>query len=401
MPVSRDEWPDVVSAIRAVHSDVPILILGGHTHIRDCTTYDEHSVGLESGRYLETIGWLAANITQSSSSSNNLTFSRTYIDANRRNFAFHAGLTSPSQLDTKKGTHITEAMAKIASEWNLTQRYGVAPQDYYLDRVGIESNQSIFNLLSNQILPTVVSSSNPDRQGKPNIILANSGAQRFDLYAGNFTKNDNYIVSPFTDAFLYIADVPYKYASQVLANLNHRGAYSRRDDVAINQRKASAKDAYEKGQVDEIFRKWRKDQYVAQQQMNSEAARDLQRLDARVDEAMRSTHAHANNDTTPTLGYVTRDSCPDTDTADDTIHTAIPYASIPDYVSSPVSGNSTAVQDSDVIDVVFVDFIVGDVVSILNSLQKDTVYSKDDAKSWGTLMTNDVFVEWAKQKWQA
>lgn len=408
MPVSRDEWPSVVSAIRAVHSDVPILILGGHTHIRDCTTYDAHSVGLESGRYLETIGWLSANLTQpgaATDSNQNLTFSRSYIDANRRNFAFHAGLTDPSHLDTKKGTHITAAMAQIASDWNLTQRYGVAPQDYYLDRVGIESNHSILNLLSTQILPTVVSSSNPDRKGKPNIILANSGAQRFDLYAGNFTKNDNYIVSPFTDAFLYLQDVPYKYANQVLGKLNRRGAYSkkRRDDVGINNRRRQEREAYEKGHVDDIYRRWRQDQFTLQQQreqqqQQSDAARDLQELDARVD-AIKA--ASAANDTQPTLGYVTKDSCPDTDTADDTVHTAIPYASTPDYIASPVAGNSTAVQDSDVIDVVFVDFIVGDVVSILNSLQSDKTYSKADAKSWGTLMTNDVFVEWAKLKWQS
>lgn len=69
----------VFNAVRAVHPTTPILILGGHTHIRDCgeTTihhlgfdtqlmkgilvqFDGRSMALESGRYMETIGWMSA-----------------------------------------------------------------------------------------------------------------------------------------------------------------------------------------------------------------------------------------------------------------------------------------------------------------------------------------------------
>ncbi|KAJ7863605.1 hypothetical protein B0H14DRAFT_2348878 [Mycena olivaceomarginata] len=38
----------------------PILILGGHTHIRDCLQLDGRSMSLESDRYIETIGWMSA-----------------------------------------------------------------------------------------------------------------------------------------------------------------------------------------------------------------------------------------------------------------------------------------------------------------------------------------------------
>jgi hypothetical protein len=68
--------PLVFNAIRAVHPTTPILILGGHTHIRDCRKYrdrarcclyvsycmrytvqlDGRSIALESGRYMETVG---------------------------------------------------------------------------------------------------------------------------------------------------------------------------------------------------------------------------------------------------------------------------------------------------------------------------------------------------------
>ena len=49
MPVHEDNWPAVYNAVRAVHPNTPILIFGGHTHIRDCcepttlpTTLDWH-----------------------------------------------------------------------------------------------------------------------------------------------------------------------------------------------------------------------------------------------------------------------------------------------------------------------------------------------------------------------
>jgi len=48
----------------------------------------------------------------------------------------------------------------------------------------------------------------------------NTGSIRFDLVKGPFTYDDSFIVSPFNDAFQYIASVPYKYAKNVIYNLN-------------------------------------------------------------------------------------------------------------------------------------------------------------------------------------
>lgn len=380
MPVSRDEWPYVIDAIRAVHPRTPILVFGGHTHIRDCTTYDAHSAGLEAGRYLETIGWMSANLSSSKSASGgNLSFSRTYIDANRRNYAFHLGLTDVHQLDTAKGKHITKAMAKVASDWNLTHVYGKAPQDYYLDRVPITSNSSLLNLLENQVLPTVISTSNPDRKGKPNFVLANSGAQRFDIYAGDFTKNDQYIVSPFTDAFLYLKDVQLQYARQILPALNKQGAYSKRQsDAELNEERQR----YARGEVEHIYRAWRQSQAEG---LGEAAARDLAELDAR---------AEADK---PTLGYVTKDSCPGQ--GDDTVHTAIPYSRTPDYIASPITGNSTALADTDTVDVVMVDFIASSVVSILNRVQKERNFTTTEAVAYNTLTTQDLYPVYAEKKW--
>ena len=63
----------VFDPIRKLHKDTPIIVLGGHTHIRDCGKYlglpfnwttpwrcvvqfDSKSMALESGAYMDTVG---------------------------------------------------------------------------------------------------------------------------------------------------------------------------------------------------------------------------------------------------------------------------------------------------------------------------------------------------------
>ncbi|SPO24302.1 uncharacterized protein UTRI_03570 [Ustilago trichophora] len=379
MPVRKDQFPTVVNAVRKVHPTTPIMILGGHSHIRDCTQYDKYSMGIESGRYLETVGWMSMNFTKDGP-----TFSRSYIDANRRNYAFHAGLASKlHKFDTALGKKITKEMNQVANSWNLSHVYGIAPQDYYLQRVPINDTSSLINFMTNKVLPTVISTSNPDRKGVPNLIIANTGSQRFELYAGPFTKNDQYIVSPFTDAFQYIKDVPYKYANQVIHKLNNdkvAQATSRKRDVST---KESEEELYAQGHVSHIYNRWMKDQHNFAT-ANSAAAEDLAKLDARAAAAQEQR----------TLGYVTKDECPGD--GDDTVHIAIPYASVPDYVQSPVTGNVTA---DDKVDVIFLDFIAKNVVRILNGMQTERSYSLDDVAPYNQYTTQDIYPLYAEQVW--
>lgn len=97
MPVSEDNWPAVFNAVRKVHPYTPIIILGGHTHIRDCNQLDARSMSLESGRYMETVGWLSMDFDKSAKKGGGsgylagngtgpLNFSRRYLDPNRVTF---------------------------------------------------------------------------------------------------------------------------------------------------------------------------------------------------------------------------------------------------------------------------------------------------------------------------
>jgi len=60
------------STIRAMRPEIPLQAFGGHTHIRDVQVYDDRSTGLESGRYCETLGWVAMSGINSTTFTGNM-----------------------------------------------------------------------------------------------------------------------------------------------------------------------------------------------------------------------------------------------------------------------------------------------------------------------------------------
>jgi len=88
------------------------------------------------------------------------------------------------------------------------------PDFYCATCVAFNAPTNIFTVLSDAMSTVVIS---PNRSSVQRMIYANTGSVRFDMYKGPFTYDDNFIVSPFRDVFLYIPDVPYSLASGLLA----------------------------------------------------------------------------------------------------------------------------------------------------------------------------------------
>ena len=116
---------------------------------------------------------------------------------------------------------------------------------------------------------------NNTRSSIPNIIITNSGSQRFDVYAGPFTKNDLLTATPFTNSFQFIPNVTFSVANQVLSSLNNAGANERRNFQ--EEKENTLHD------VDMVYRRW------------------LEEMDRR-----KQIEWYAAN-TNLTLGYVTTD----------------------------------------------------------------------------------------------
>ncbi|KAH9485631.1 hypothetical protein JR316_0002541 [Psilocybe cubensis] len=349
MPVSRDDWPLVFNPIRALHPTTPILIFGGHTHIRDCLQFDGRSMSLESGRYMETVGWLSAKLDKKGSTKN-ITFSRRYLDPNRVTYEFHTRKTEHN-FDTPLRKSITKGLNALAQRFDLSFLFGTAPHDFTISRSPYTSETSLPRLFIEQAVPVALAINNT-RASIPNLIISNTGSLRFDIYAGEFTKNDQLTISPFTNGFVYIPNVPLGLANRVVPALN--------DPEQANVKRHYHGTLEYKRRLDEAFRRY-----------------GVERREA------------ANL----TLGYVTSDSCPGI--GDDIIHAPLPSFDVPDYVSSV----PPQLADDAPIDLVFRDFDEPAVLQILNSAQTTTEYTPDDVFSYSPVLATQVLGLYAQAAW--
>lgn len=210
------EFPLLFDAIRKAHPTIPILMFGGHSHIRDFKVYDKNAAALEAGRYCETIGW--ASVDLEDVGDDGLSFSRSYIDFNTNSLAFHAGVPNDkftSHLGRQASSDITGARASL----NLDQRLACIPQTYYTDRAPFPSSKSIYTLFEDHIL-NLLEPSLVDRSNVPRYTLLNTGAVRFDMFKGHYTKDSGYIVSPFANKWVYIKRLPKHVADGILPVIN-------------------------------------------------------------------------------------------------------------------------------------------------------------------------------------
>ncbi|SGZ25808.1 BQ5605_C024g09774 [Microbotryum silenes-dioicae] len=422
------QWSLIVRAIRAVHSRTPILIFGGHHHIRDCVMVsrnehvfgyenrllirsarcsslqeDERSMSIAAGRYMETIGWMSVSGIDAN---NTLTFERRFLDQNRATvsircdlyralrllltrprallrlsqYEFHAG----EKFDTAMGQAITKNLSEVAKGFNLTHRYGIAPQSYYLSRHPHNSQQSILNLLTTRVLPLLVT--RPDRPN-PSWVVLNSGSVRFDVFKGPFTRNDQWIILPFSESgnpnsFLFVPGVKRSVAQQLLAYLNVVGEHKlTTSSASVSVR--STEDNYEE------------DRWV--QERESLHLEHLHRR-ALLEASNLSTSILPSDDdeaSSPSIGYVTQDACGGL--GDDTLHRPVPSVWQPIFVATEFPPSSAA---TDRIDVVFFDFIQPDILGALNTLQNEREYASSDVKLFvEDLTANTLMQEYARREW--
>lgn len=238
-PISpKDEgstFHTVWDAIRAVHPSTPITLFGGHSHIRDFSVYDDSSVGIEAGRYCETLGWISMTGFDKSNSGYHgiknphgvpnpsrparegaqspFVYSRRYLDWNRNTFIYHSRQRDET-FDYHSGERVTGTITGIREQLKLGEVYGCAPKSWCMDCAPFDSE---LNLFPGVIIPAVSKIVvREERKEKARIVLGNTGSVRYDIPKGPFTYDDNFIVSPFRDVFRYIKDVPYDKAQKLI-----------------------------------------------------------------------------------------------------------------------------------------------------------------------------------------
>ncbi|KAK2629071.1 hypothetical protein QTJ16_002174 [Diplocarpon rosae] len=373
----------VHQTIRSFRPSTPIQIFGGHSHTRDFQVYDDTSTALESGRYCETLGWLSMsglNSTRSTAlqaprgvrkpsrrasntSTSGLVYSRRYLDWNRRTFEYHAADSQTNTFDSHRSRRVSSEITSIRNKLNLTSLYGCAPATYCVSCKPVGAAGNIYTLIPVALGATVI---NPSRAEIPRYIIVNTGSIRFDLVQGPFTYDDSFIVSPFDDAFKYIAAVPSEMAQEVLAGLNGAALPDKRHDGVAYDSLPSRRDSC----VD--------------------PTRGL------VAGAGPQTRAIARRQTPTTPGYVTTDDF-GVD-GDDTPHSAIPAYPPPNFVQG--HGSFPATGRPALVDVVFLDYFASTVVEVLNG--RGGNYTAGDVASYmdEAFTTQTYLPAYAKLQWQ-
>ncbi|KAF2738197.1 hypothetical protein EJ04DRAFT_460143 [Polyplosphaeria fusca] len=380
--IRSHEYATLFSTIRAAQWDTPIQLFGGHTHIRDYKLYDKQSVALESGRYMETIGFMSIEGLKTGGTKEReaapqkpkIIFQRLYLDNNLYSLHHHSGKddkTFPTELGLNVSRHIGDARKSLG----LGERYGCAPHDLWVNRRPYPHEESIFSWLEKEVLPDqIFQSERIQKEDKKALVITNTGGIRFDIFQGPFTKDTTFLVSPFTSGLRYLPDVPWKSASRVLKLLNNEGPIAELlaeqavslqppENVAAQSRPAMLSPA---------------NNYIPNQPLPNQAIL-----------------ASEPHDLTP--GYTTKDDAGTS--GDDTLHSPIPFYSVPNCVQAPVNFDP---EDEDkipeTVDVVYNEFIEKWVILALEYLGDK--YEAGDSEAYeGGISFTDIITEWVKEHW--
>jgi len=384
------EFDLIYKAIRGQQWDVPIQFFGGHTHIRDYAKYDAKAYALESGRYMETIGFMSISglatggtgITTEATPDAVLisvapTFARRYIDNNLYSFHHHTSL-NPSTFATEHGRNVSSAIASARKVMKLDKRFGCAPIDLWTNRAPYPSKNSIFTWLQDLVLPDMIQ--DPNRKDNPTIVLTNTGALRFDIFKGPFSVDTTYSVSPFTSGFRFIKDVPFSVAKRLL--------------VVLNQEVPQLEQAHHRlrAPVPAAF-----DEYAMTLEGTHAQAASQSKNGQQI------AIGDGSEDTPLTPGYTTIDDAGAD--GDDTMHSKITFYRVPNCIESRIgfptasrAAESASAEEPETVDLVYVDFIQSYVLLALKFLGTDYEENDTEIRMEGSTMTS-IIADWVQQNW--
>lgn len=368
--VRMPEFRAVFRAIRRQNPLTPILFFGGHVHIRDATAYDPRSFAVASGRYFETVGWMSVDgeLERTALSEDaGFSFHRRYIDNNLLGLHYHTGLDATT-FPTEHGRNVSAMITEARAGLDLDYAFGCAPKTLWMSRSPYPGDDSIYSWLEKEVLPDVAV--NRSRKHVPRLVIVNTGAIRFDIFKGAFTRDTTYIVSPFLSVMTHIPDVPYALAQKVLGLLNGAGRIA------------------ESGPMDNRFMA-NPEQLAIHESIivnNAAPASDgTQQKPLGVDGAGRRPRL--------TEGYTTRDDIGND--GDDTVHAPVNFYVVPNCIQAEVGLPSHGEPDK--VDLVFTDFITPWVLMALRLLGGD--YGEEDVQLYVEGTFTELMAGWIEKNW--
>lgn len=367
-------FPEMYTIIKEIRKEKPdsvIQVLGGHSHVRDYVVIDEKTTALESGRFMETIGWASIGNIDRSHKDNNVTFSRQYIDTNLHSYSYHTNTSLSNEPGkaiyfTNEGLEISKEIKEYRNNLQLDFSYGYVSNNYYLNRARYPGPNNLYSLLEEKVLPKLIGTNVSLNRSlsHPRYILLNTGSIRFDLLKGPYTNDSIYIVSPFENNWQYFPDVPLKYAKQLRTILN-RLPYILAADADIDE----CHEGIIRGEPGNDVGPYPLASYYSEinsknQLMRSHIYNSKDNHHKNHQKQDIVSYGDTERITTTKKGYRTCDDlgCD----GDDTIHDGWDFFPIPNIIQG--SQNIQFGNESSVVDVVFYDFIGPLILDAFNTI---------------------------------
>jgi len=373
------EFIAVHKAIRNVHWDTPIQFFGGHTHIRDYTKYDKKAYCLESGRYMETLGFQSIQGLKAGGKSvieRSPKYERRYIDNNLFSMYHHTGKDKTS-FPTHHGKNVSTAITDARKKLNLDKTYGCAPKDYWLNRAPFPSENSLLSWLQNHVLVDVAKG-NLSAGSHPTAVITNTGAMRFDIFKGPFTIDTTFLVSPFTSGFRKLRSIPYASANQVLRLLNNEGQITLHELMEHSKAHSDLSDFHTLGA----------------HMLSQLAPPNPPTTSPKPQAASHHSQSPMSSDQDLTPGYTTTDDAGSE--GDDTLHAPITFYDVPNCMGVNVGIDEG--HPPDTVELVYNEFIESWVLLALRYLGLEYTV-KDTESTWGGKSLTDLMSSWIAENW--
>ena len=373
------EFTAVHKAIRNAQWDTPIQFFGGHTHIRDYIKYDKKAYCLESGRYMETIGFQSIQGLRAGGKAvaeKSPTYERRYIDNNLFSMRHHTGKNKTS-FSTPRGKNVSTMITDARKKLNLDKTYGCAPKNYWLNRTPFPSENSLLSWLRNSVLYDVAKSNSSS--SKATTVITNTGAMRFDIFKGPFTTDTTFLVSPFTSGFRKLRSIPYASATQVLRLLNNEGQITLHELMEHSKSHSDLSDFHTLGA--HMLSQLAPPNPPTTWPQPETASHHVQ------------TPLGSHQDLTP--GYTTIDDAGSE--GDDTLHAPITFYDVPNCMGVHVGVDEG--HPPDTVELVYNEFIESWVLLALRYLGLE--YTMEDTEStWGGKTLTDLISGWVAENWK-
>ncbi|KAJ5261460.1 hypothetical protein N7478_012055 [Penicillium angulare] len=382
VPAHSPEYRAIFNTIRKAHWATPIQFFGGHQHIRDYAKYDSRAFALASGRFMETIGFASIDGLSTSSQpsvASSPVFKRRYIDNNLFSFYHHTGLDQDT-FPTEKGREVTQIITDARSALSLDKVFGCAPRNLWMTRVPYTDPDSIYNWLSTEVLPETLK--DESRGDFPAVAILNSGGIRFDIFKGEFTRDSAFIISPFTNKFRYVKDVPYDKVQLMMTVLNQ-------------QAKVASTSEDENPYIHELGTPGQP--HVEGEEEYNKATKETRPLiidGAGSHQAPLWAKRSDHPDILP--GYTTKDDA-GTD-GDDTIHSPVSNYAVPNCIQGHILGNETAMSET--VDLVYIEFLEPFLVLAGKFARLDVDFINESEEYMAGVQLTDLITTWIGDNWK-